>query len=182
MMQWFALRVKSRYEKVVALAAHNKGFEVFLPLYQIRHESPDRYKSVQLPLFPGYVFSRFEAVHRFPLLTIPGVLHVVAAGKIPWPIDDAEILTIQNLTQSNLQVEPWPFLEFGQRVRLTSGPVSGIEGFLIRLQSQHRVVLSLPILRQAIAVEIECNWIEPPAGQETANEFQSSMISRTSSM
>jgi transcription antitermination factor NusG len=177
--QWFALRVKSRFEKAVALAAHNKGFEEFLPLYQIRHEWSDRYKSVDLPLFPGYVFCRLEAQHRFPLLTIPGVMHVVGIGRIPSPIDDAEILAIQNVTRSQLQVEPWPFLEFGERVRLKAGPLNGIEGFLIQLQKP-RVILNLPILRQAIAVEIERNWIEPSAGPETDNQFQS-LISRISS-
>jgi transcription antitermination factor NusG len=179
--QWFALRVKSRFEKAVALAAHNKGFEEFLPLYQVRHQWSDRYKSVDLPLFPGYVFCRLEAQHRFPLLTIPGVMHVVGIGRIPSPIDDVEILAIQNVTRSQLQVEPWPFLEFGQRVRLKAGPLNGIEGFLIQLQKQPRVVLNLPILRQAIAVEIERNWVEPSAGPETATQFQSSLIAKISS-
>jgi transcription antitermination factor NusG len=161
--QWFALRVKSRFERVVAMAMHSKGFEAFLPLYPIRRQRSDRYKSVDLPLFPGYVFCRFEAKHRFPLLTIPGVLHVVGVGRIPSPIDDAEILAIQNVTRSHLQVEPWPFLESGQRVRLKSGPLSGAEGFLICLRRQYRVVLNLPTLRKAIAVEIERNWVETSA-------------------
>jgi hypothetical protein len=83
------------------------------------------------------------------------------------------------VTRSQLQVEPWPFLEFGERVRLKAGPLNGIEGFLIQLQKP-RVILNLPILRQAIAVEIERNWIEPSAGPETDNQFQS-LISRISS-
>jgi transcriptional antiterminator NusG len=169
--------VKSRFEKVVALAAHKKGFVEFLPLYNVRHQRSDRHKSVDRPLFPGYVFCRFEAQRRFPLLTIPGVLHVVGIGRIPSPIDDAEILAIQNVTRSHLQVEPWPFLESGERVRLTKGPLSGVEGFLIRPQSQHRVVLNLPILKQGIAVEIEHNWIEPSGGLSRDNQFQYSSIS-----
>jgi transcription antitermination factor NusG len=108
-------------------------------------------------------------------------MHVVGIGRIPSPIDDVEILAIQNVTRSRLQVEPWPFLEFGQQVRLKAGPLNGIEGFLIQLQKQSRVVLNLPILRQAIAVEIERNWIEPSAGLETDNQFHASLISRVSS-
>ena len=171
MTNWFALRVKSRFEKAVALAAHNKGYEEFLPLYQCRHQWSDRHKSVDLPLFPGYVFCRLEAERRLPLLTIPGVLHVVGIGRIPSPIDDAEMLAIQNVTRSQLLVEPWPFLEFGQRVRLKGGPLNGIEGFLIDLPGQSRMVLSLPILMQAIAVEIKRNWVEPPTGSERSYSF-----------
>ena len=160
MPQWFALRVKSHFEKAVALAAHRKGFEQFVPLCQSHQQSSGRSESVEIPLFPGYVFCRLDAVHRFPLLTIPGVLHMVGLGKTPLPIDDAEVAAIQNVTQSRLRVEPWPFLESGQRVRLGSGPLGGVEGFLIRDQQQHRVVVNLRLLRQAIAVEIEHNWIE----------------------
>ena len=64
LMQWFALRVKSNCEKIVANMARNKGFDEFLLLYQSRH----RYKSVELPLFPGYVFCRINSNFRLPLL------------------------------------------------------------------------------------------------------------------
>lgn len=156
MPQWFALRVKSRFEKAVALAARNKGFEEFLPVYQ----SPDRPKSVDVPLFPGYVFCRLESEHRFPLLTIPGVLHLVGFGKVPVPIDEGEIAAIQTAMRSRLPVQPWPFLNDGERIRLESGPLGGIEGFLIQGQNQDRLVVNLPILRRAIAVEIERGWLE----------------------
>jgi transcription antitermination factor NusG len=80
---WFALRVKSRFEKLVTSMARNKGFEEFLPLYQSRRRWSDRLKSVELPLFPGYVFCKLHPEHRLPLLTIPGVLHFVGIGKSP---------------------------------------------------------------------------------------------------
>src|SRR5690348_2961215 len=115
---WFALRVKSRHEKLVGSAAQQKGFEEFVPLYQSRRRWSDRVKSVDLPLFPGYVFCRLDPQHRLPLLTIPGVLHMVGIGKAPMPIDESEIATIRAAVQSGLSVEPWDFLEAGQRVRL----------------------------------------------------------------
>ena len=89
--QWFALRVKSRSEKTVAMMAQNKGFEEFVPLYQSRRRWSDRMKSLELPLFPGYVFCRLNVERRMPLLTIPGVLHFVGIGRTPMPIEDAEI-------------------------------------------------------------------------------------------
>src|SRR5437868_3671623 len=103
--QWFALRVRSRYEKLVATMANSMGFEDFLPVYQSRNRWSDRVKLVELPLFPGYVFCRLNAEHRLPLLTIPGVLHFVGIGKAPVPIADAEIAALQKTIQSGLATE-----------------------------------------------------------------------------
>jgi transcription antitermination factor NusG len=166
--QWFAFRVKSRFEKAVASSARGKGFEVLVPVYRTRRRWSDRSKSLDLPLFPGYVFCRLRAEHRFPLLTIPGVVHMVGIGKIPVPIDDAEISALQTAIRSELQVEPWPFIEVGQRVRLESGPLGGLEGFLVNALERHRVVVSLSALQRSVAVEIDHHWLAPPSvsGQE----------------
>ena len=168
--KWFALRVKPRAEKCVATIARNKGFEEFLPLYQCRRRWSDRFKLVELPLFPGYVFCRFNPQYRLPLLTIPGALHFVGLGKVPVPIDDAEIQAIQVLVGSGLQAEPWPFLGAGQRVRLEQGPLAGLEGLFIEVRKQHRIVVSVSLLRRSVAVEIERDWVTPldAAGREMA--------------
>ena len=129
---WFALRVKSRSEKIVSTIARNKGFEEFLPLYQSRRRWSDRFKSVEVPLFPGYVFCRLNPEFRLPLLTIPGVLSFVGIGKVPVPIDDAEIAAIQTAVGSGLLAEPYPFLEVGQRVRIAEGPLAGSKGFWLK--------------------------------------------------
>lgn len=159
--QWFALRVKSRCEKVVSTIARNKGFEEFLPLYQRRQRWSDRLKAVEFPLFPGYVFCRLNPQYRLPLLTIPGVLHFVGIGKVPVPIDDEEILAIQSAVSSGLATEPWPFLEVGQRVRLEDGPLAGLEGFLIEMRKRYRVVVSVTLLKRSVAVEIDREWVTP---------------------
>lgn len=131
-LPWFALRVKSRTEKVVATIARNKGFEEFLPLYKCRRRWSDRFKSVEMPLFPGYVFCRLNPEFRLPLLTIPGVMSFVGIGRAPMPIDDAEITAIQTAVGAGLVAEPHPFLEVGQRVRLAEGPLAGLEGFSLK--------------------------------------------------
>jgi len=159
--QWFALRVKSRYEKLVALTARNKGFQEFLPLYQNRRRWSDRLKTGEFPLFPGYVFCRLNPERRLPLLTIPGALHFVGIGKMPVPIQDAEMATIQTAAQSGLFLEPWPFLEAGERVRIEAGPLTGLEGFLVEVRKQCRVVVSVTLLRRAVAVEIDRDWVKP---------------------
>lgn len=159
--RWFALRVKSRCEKVVAMMAQNKGFEEFLPLYQSRRRWSDRLKSVELPLFPGYLFCRLDPQYRLPLLTIPGVLHFVGIGKIPVPIEDAEIAALQTAVRSGLLTEPWPFLEIGQRVRLDDGPLAGLEGILVGTSKQQRIVVSVTLLKRSVAVTIERHWATP---------------------
>lgn len=159
--RWFALRVKSRCEKVVAMMAQNKGFEEFLPLYQARRRWSDRVQSVELPLFPGYLFCRLDPQRRLPLLTIPGVLHFVGIGKIPIPIEDAEIAAIQTAIRSGLSTEPCPFLEVGQRVRLEDGPLAGLEGILVGTSKQQRLVVSVTLLQRSVAVAIERDWATP---------------------
>jgi len=79
--------------------------------------------------FPGYVFCRLNPEHCFPLLTIPGVLHFIGIGKVPVPVDDSEIAAIQFAVRSQQKVEPWPFVEVGNRVKLERGPLAGLEGF-----------------------------------------------------
>jgi len=159
--RWFALRVKSRCEKVVSMVAQNKGFEEFLPLYPSRRRWSDRLKSVELPLFPGYLFCRLDPQHRLPLLTIPGVLHLVGVGKTPVPIEDVEIAALQATIRSGLLAEPWPYLEIGQRVRLNEGPLAGLEGILIETSKPQRIVVSVTLLKRSIAVSIERGWATP---------------------
>ena len=159
--RWYALRVKSRCEKVVATMVQNKGFEEFLPLYQCRRRWSDRVQTVEFPLFPGYIFCRLRPQHRLPLLTIPGALHFVGIGKAPVPIEDAEIAAIQTAVRSGLSAEPWPFLEVGQRVRIDDGPLVGLEGILVGTSKQHRIVVSVSLLKRSVAVAIERHWATP---------------------
>jgi transcription antitermination factor NusG len=166
--QWFALRVKSRHEKAVALAARGKGFEEFLPLYRWRQAWSDRSKWVEMPLFPGYVFCRLDPARRLPLLTIPGVLNFVSLGKTPIPIDDAEIASVQAAVQSELITGPCSFIDNGQRVRLESGPLAGTEGILIHAAERQQVVVNITILRRSIAVKVESHWVGPLTLQMTA--------------
>ena len=176
---WFALRVKSRYEKAVAAAVRNKGFEEFLPLYRWRQIWSDRSKWVEMPLFPGYVFCRLDPQHRIAVLTIPGVLNFVSFGKVPIPIDAVEIASVQAAVRSDLRTEPCSFVSDGPRVRLGRGPLAGTEGILVD-SARQRVIVSLSVLRRSIAIDVENHWLEPQAqdvarvesGLDTANSGQ----------
>jgi len=162
--RWFALRVKSGTEKMVAAMARNKGFEEFVPLYQSRRRWSDRVKSVECPLFQGYVFCRLNPANRMPLLTISSVMHFVGVGRVPAPIDDCEISAIQAAVRSGLPTQPWPFLVAGQRLRLDEGPLAGLDGVLVQVRKEHRLVVSVTLLQRSLAVEIDRDWVRPLAG------------------
>ncbi len=141
--------------------ARSKGIEEFLPVYQSRRRWSDRVKSMELPLFPGYLFCRLNSHRRLPLLMVPGVLHLVGIGKIPIPIEESEIAGIQAAVQSGLLAEPWPYLEVGQRVRLEEGPLAGLEGLLVGTTKQQRLVVSVTLLKRSVAVTIDRHWATP---------------------
>jgi len=162
--RWFAVRVRARWEKSVAMMAHNRGFEEFLPLYRRRSRWSDRYQNLDLPLLPGYVFCRIDPAARFNLLTIPGVMFIVSPGK-PVCIDDAEITALKSLSERRLTLEPCPFPERGERVRLGSGPLAGIEGQLVEGLKGPRLVVSIGVLRRSVAVPIDAGWIAAEEAQ-----------------
>jgi transcription antitermination factor NusG len=175
---WFAVRVGSRCEKSVSAMAQGKGIEEFLPLYECRRCWSGGSKTVKLPLFPGYVFCRLDPRHRLPLLTIPGVLHFVGIGKIPVPIEDAEIAAIQTALHGGLSAEPWRFPEVGQRVRLENGPLAGVEGILISVPTRQRIIVSISILGRSVAVEIEPHWIRSLGANGEAKLAQPAILTR----
>jgi len=158
---WFAIRVKSNFEKTVATNLHNKGFDTFLPAYQSRRRWSDRYRVVDCPLFPSYLFCRVKLSHRLPLLTVPGFLYIVSAGADPIPIDEAEIARIRAVVRSGLPALSCRALVVGQRVRLKSGPLTGLEGLLLPGGKQNRVYVGVTLLRQGVSVEVDSDWILP---------------------
>jgi len=158
---WFALRVRSRYEHTVATHLQGRGYESFLPLYTCRRRWSDRFKEIELPLFPGYVFCQFDSLNRLPILSIPGVVHVVGFGKTPVPIDESEITAIQAAVKSGLPSLPWPFLEIGHRVRIEYGPLCGVQGILLGFRGHQRLVLSVTLLKRSVAVHVDEAWVQP---------------------
>ena len=158
---WYALRVRSRFENTVTTLLHGRGYESFLPLYKCRRRWSDRVKEIELPLFPGYVFCQFNALDRLPILTIPGVVHVVGVGRNPLPIDESEIAAIQAAIRSGLPRQPWPFLEIGQKVRIECGPLCGVEGILLSFRGRQRLLLSVTLLQRSVAVQVDEAWVLP---------------------
>jgi transcription antitermination factor NusG len=158
---WYALHVRTRFEKVVARNLKGKGYEEFLPLYRRANRWSDRIKEIELPLFPAYVFCRFDPLDRLPILTIPGVKGVVGFGKNLIPVEEAELNAIRVILASGTHCEPWPFLQVGQRVRVEYGPLAGTEGLVLMLKNTYRLVISINILQRSVAVEIDRDCLKP---------------------
>jgi transcription antitermination factor NusG len=158
---WFALQVRSRYENIITAHLSGKGYEWFLPLYKCRRRWSDRFKEIERPLFPGYVFCRLDPLDRLPIHMIPGVILIVGVGKTPVPIDEAEIGAIQSAVKSGLPSQPWPFMNIGQRIRIEHGPLCGLDGVLLDFRGHHRLVLSVTLLNRSIAVQVEDAWVTP---------------------
>jgi len=158
---WYALQVKPRFEKVVARNLQSKGYEEFLPTYSSRRSWADRIKIVENPLFPGYVFSRFDASDRLPVLTIPGVNSVVSVARVPRPVDESELDAIRMVVRAGVPCSPWPFLRVGERVELVRGPLRGLEGLILDLKNSCRLIVSLNLLMRSVAVEVDRDWICP---------------------
>lgn len=160
-LRWFALHVSSRKEAPVAADLEGRGYECFLPKYTSVRRWSDRIKELEQPLFPGYLFSRFEFENRRPLLITPGVLQIVGNGRMPVPLDDSEISALRRAVSSGLPRHPWPYLETGIQVRVKQGNLTGLEGILVNFKGNHRVVLSVRLLQRSVALEVDLSCIAP---------------------
>ena len=165
---WFALQIRSRWEGTTAGLLRGKGLETLMPTYTSKRKWSDRFKVVESPLFPGYVFCRFDVHNRLPVLITPGVISVVGRGKTPVAVDDAEIRSIQAAIGSGIHMEPWPYVEIGERVRVKDDVLDGMEGILTSFKGSHRVVISVTLLRRSVALEIDRSRIIPLGSPRTA--------------
>jgi transcription termination/antitermination protein NusG len=157
---WYALYTRHQHEKVVAQALASKGHEVFLPLYQTAHRWKDRTKVLWLPLFPCYVFVKGGLDRQLQIVTTPGFITFVTAGGRAAPIPEAEIGAVRRAVESSLRVEPHPFLKCGDSVRVTNGPLQGLEGILVRKKGLARLVVSVELLMRSAAVEVDAWNVE----------------------
>jgi transcription antitermination factor NusG len=158
--RWHDLCTRHQYEKVVSQTLAGKGFEVYLPQYRTIHQWKDRQKELVLPLFPNYVFIRGGLDRMLSIVTTPGVHSLVSWAGRAAEIPSDEIDTVRRIVEGPLRVEPHPFLRFGDRVRVKSGPLEGIEGILVRKTRGFRLVLSVELLSKSAAVEVDASAVE----------------------
>jgi transcription antitermination factor NusG len=174
-VSWYAIQVRQRAEFSTATILIGKGLEPFVPKYQTTRQWSDRKVKVDLPLFPGYIFCRFNAAIQMPVLTTAGVVRIVGIGSRPLPIDPEEIATIQRIAGSGRQARPYPFLATSERVRIETGPLAGLEG-IIKGQKNHWLILSISLVQQSICIQVDdaCVSFIPPACNRVAPQMERS--------
>jgi transcription antitermination factor NusG len=158
---WYALHVRPRFEKLVEAHLSEKGYETFLPTYVSSRQWSDRVKSLTLPLFPSYLFCRFDLRARLPILVTPGVNFIVGAGNAAVAVDAEEIDAVRKVVQSGLTTQPWPYLKAGETVEVQTGPLEGLRGIIVRAKGSDRLVVMVSLLMRSVSVEIDRHWVKP---------------------
>ena len=153
MPRWFAIRTAPRWEVRASSELSQRGLETYLPLCRVKRRWSDRTKIIDQPLFPGYLFGRFQTADRILVLQAPGVKQILGTGNTPTPISQAEIDNLKALVAANTLIVPWPYLRAGQRVHID---LAGVEGFVVRAeQGALRIVVSVDLLQRSVATEID---------------------------
>lgn len=158
---WWVIYTRHQHEKTVADALEDKGFEVFLPLYQSVRRWKDRQKVLDLPLFPSYVFVHGGLDRRFQVLSTAGVYMTLTQGGAIALVPNSEMFALQKLVEGDAPIEPHPYLKCGERVRVTRGAMTGVEGLLVRKKNMYRLVLSVEMVAQSVSVEVDAADVEP---------------------
>jgi transcriptional antiterminator NusG len=158
---WYAIQTRSRHEKIVRDQLAAKHITQLLPLWRKRSVWKDRIKVVEIPLFGGYLFGYFALQHRVAVLETVGVARIVGINGKPVPVPDEQIAAVRTMIEQHLPYDPHPYLAVGMRVRITRGVLAGAEGILVTKKQKHRLVLSVDIIQQAVAVDVESADVEP---------------------
>jgi transcription termination/antitermination protein NusG len=159
--EWYAVWTRSRHEKLVRDQLAQKDVAVFLPTITKWSRWKDRKKKIDWPLFPGYVFARFDPMDRLPILKCDGVVTIVGTDGLPSPIPEIEIDSIRTLIESELSYDPCPLIKEGMMVEVRSGPLKGVVGRLVRKGAHARLVLSVDLIGQAVSVEVDAADVRP---------------------
>lgn len=158
---WYALYTCSRHEKQVAAQLQQRDIEFFLPVYASVRRWKDRRVTLQLPLFPGYVFVHTFLQRRLEVLNVPGTVRFVAFNGRPVALPESDLLRLRSGLDQGLCVTPHPYLRIGRRVRVRCGPLAGMEGILVRKKEHSRIVLSIDLIMRSVAVEVDVADVEP---------------------
>ncbi len=157
---WYALSTKSRHEKCLDTELQKKGVETFLPLRKITRHWSDRVKSIEQPIFSGYLFVKIPLKDRLEVLNTYGSVRLVGFNSAPVPIAEKELATLRRFVEEAITIDPYPYLNAGDRVYVRSGSLKGVEGFIVRKNKHTRLVISLDLLFQSVSVEIDEALIE----------------------
>jgi len=158
---WVAVQVRPNHERVAASHLDLRECEYFLPLYQSVRQWSDRKKELQLPLFPSYLFCRYSKSMRSAILLNPSVVRILGCNGEPEAVSDSEVEAIQRIVAAGLDCRPTEYIRTGDRVRLGSGPLEGLEGLVTDTkEGKSRFVVSVTMLNRSVAVEVDARWLK----------------------
>ena len=168
--QWYAFRVRSRHEKIVSAALRGKGYEEFLPLAKSDRKWSDRSVTLDLPLFPGYIFCELLRGDIGRVRATSGIVDVVRAGNAPLPASRTEIENLRKAAESGMGLEPCPYTAFAvaDRVRIDHGPFAGFEGVVAEHRGRERLVLSVDLLQRSVYVELRPSSVSPRTAESAS--------------
>lgn len=158
--RWYAAYTRSNHERTAAEQMKRRSIEHFVPTYETVRRWKDRRKRLELPLFPGYVFVRVAVEERLSVLVVPGVVRLVGFDNRPVPVADEEIESLRTIVNRRLRPEPHPFLPVGRKVRIRRGALEGVTGILVRKKGRVRLLISVDLIRQSAAVEVDSADVE----------------------
>jgi transcriptional antiterminator NusG len=165
--QWSVVWTHSNSERLVEDQLKGKGFEIFLPMMKSWSRRRGAQTSIAQPMFPGYVFVRhaIDKCRYVEMLKARGVVRVLGdRWDCPASVPDDEIAAIRQVVAAGVPVLPHQFLTEGQRVRISDGPLAGLEGILIATKPQKGLlVVSVDLLQRSVAVEVESTQVQPLA-------------------
>jgi transcription antitermination factor NusG len=153
--RWYAAYTCARHEMKVAEQLVRRSVEHFLPLYQSVRQWKDRKVRLQLPLFPGYVFVRLALRDRLQAMQVPGVAKLVGFNGVPATLPQEEIEAVRIGLANGVCAEPYPYITVGRRIRVSAGPLAGLQGILVKRKKTARIVVSVELIQRAMAVEID---------------------------
>jgi len=158
--QWFALYTMPQSEQNIRRLLDLRGIESFVPTFEVQRvwRNRQRVKTMR-PLFPSYVFVHITNRQRGTVLSSPGALRIIGNSHASLPIPDREIEFLRSET-SKRKIEPYLDLIIGNRVRIRSGPMEGLEGVLVEKRNSLRFVLTVAMINQHAAIEMNADELE----------------------
>ncbi len=158
--EWYALYLRSRHEKKVSVALAKKHVETFLPLIEELHLWSDRKKKVLEPLFRGYIFVKTDLRDKETIVTTDGVIRFVGINHKPSWIPASQVDWLRRMVGGSVEVRREKYLDVGEKVRISAGPLIGIEGIVRWIHGISRVVVSITAIEQSVSIQVPAELLE----------------------
>lgn len=157
---WYVAYTCGRHEKYLAEQCEQHGITAFLPLYAAQRQWKKRRAKVLLPLFPSYVFVRMTLAERFRVLALPGMVSLVSFKSVPAVVPDEQIEALKKAVTLG-RAEPCAYLDSGNRVRVTAGPLVGLEGIVQEMKNKVSVIVSFEWMSRSVSISLDPTELEP---------------------